>query len=102
MKVMRKQKTGMTLVEVMMAMAILIVAILGAMMYRYHSALNARRADVQMGATRIGLLILEGWKGSMGSEDYDPSTLFSSISGITISDEGSDDFHVTLVIFRSL
>ena len=68
-----KARSGMTLIEVMIAAVVVIVGVLGAMMYRYHSAVDARKADIQMGAGRVALLIMEGWKGASGAEDFDPS-----------------------------
>ncbi len=68
----RKNRCGLTLIEIMVALTVIIVGVLGAMMYRYSSALGARKADVQVGAGRVGLLILEGWKGAGGRANYDP------------------------------
>ena len=67
-----KMRSGLTLIEVMVAMVVIVVGVLGAMMYRYHTAFDARKADLHMGATRIGLLLLEEWKGMSGAT-YDPT-----------------------------
>lgn len=69
-----KIRSGLMLIEIMIAIVVVVVGILGAMMYRYHSALDARRADIQVGAGRVALLILEGWKGAAGDLAYDPSS----------------------------
>ena len=62
-----KNRSGLTLIELMIAITVIVVGVLGAMMYRYHSALDARRADVKIGAARVGLLLLGDWKGTRGT-----------------------------------
>ncbi len=62
----RKNSSGLTLIEVMVAITVIVIGVLGAMMYRYHSALDARKADIKIGAARVGLLLLEDWKGRHG------------------------------------
>jgi prepilin-type N-terminal cleavage/methylation domain-containing protein len=65
-----KSVKAFTLIELMVAMVILIIGVTGAMGYRYHSALNARKADVQITAARIGLSLLQNWKGYGGYSGY--------------------------------
>jgi len=71
----RKFATAVTLVEVMVAMVVLAIASLGALGYQYHAALQARIAHAQTTCTRTAQLLLEDWKSTGGSEDYDPTTL---------------------------
>ncbi len=61
---------GVSLIEVVMAMTILVVVTLGAAGYRYCSALDARKAEVQITAARIGSALLNGWKGVGGHSGY--------------------------------
>ena len=72
---------AMTLVEVMGAILILSVAVIGASAYRYHSALDARKADETATATRIALLLCENWRGVSGAvsgdEVYDAEDYFA-------------------------
>lgn len=70
-----KFATAVTLVEVMVAMAILTIAALGALSYQYHAAGHARIARAQSAATHVAQLLLEDWKGTGGSEKYDPGIL---------------------------
>ena len=49
---------GLTLVETLIAVIIIVIAVLGSVLYRYHSALAARKADVNMTAARLSLLLL--------------------------------------------
>jgi prepilin-type N-terminal cleavage/methylation domain-containing protein len=65
---------GLTLIEILVSLLIVAIAVIGAMMYRYYAARNARMADVHADAGRVGLLILEGWKGVAGRLDYNPQT----------------------------
>lgn len=78
-----KKNKGFTLVEVMVAAVLVVVAILGAAAYRYVTALDAKKADMQISASRVGLLLLEGWKAQGGQaqgddEPYDPTEEFTS------------------------
>jgi len=70
----QKFNRALTLIEIMISLLIVAIAIVGAMMYRYYSASNARLADVHAGAGKVGLLVLEGWKGKAGDLSYDPSS----------------------------
>lgn len=72
----KKNTRGLTLIEVMLAILILGIAVIGAMAYRYYSSLDARIADQQITAGRIGLLLLEGWGGMGGRGPTDPDNNF--------------------------
>jgi len=99
----------MTLIEIMVGILVIVIGVLGAMMYRYHSALDARKGDVHANAGRVALLILEGWKGAAGTVDasgniiYIPSdgiginnTLIADGSYVTITSNGSDNYTIDL------
>jgi prepilin-type N-terminal cleavage/methylation domain-containing protein len=75
---------GTTLVEVIIAMAILGIAAVGALGYQYYANMQARVAHAQITATRIGLLLLEDWKSTGGSGEYDPTTLEFGFESIFI------------------
>lgn len=81
-----KSAAAITLVEIIVSMVVLIVAILGAMGFRYYCSLDARKADLQVTAGRFGLLLLENWKASGGAVDYDPVAEF----GPDFAEFGSD------------
>jgi hypothetical protein len=66
---------GMTLVEVMVAVAFVIVAALGTMCYEYLCVDHVRIARAEMIATRIGQLLIEDWKSTGGASDYNPESL---------------------------
>ena len=81
----RRTPCGVTLIEVMVAMAILVIAALGALGYQYHATAQARIARAQITATRTAQLLLEDWKSTSDSTSYDPSALelgFSSPQSI--------------------
>lgn len=73
-----KRSKGFSLVEVMVAILILSVAVIGASGYRYYAALDARKADMQMTAARLALMLCESWRGLKGDENYDPANHFGS------------------------
>ena len=70
-----KFAAAVTLIEVMVAMTILTIAALGALSYQYHAAGHVRIARAQSAATHVAQLLLEDWKSTGGSEEYDPSIL---------------------------
>jgi len=77
------QRSGLCLLEIMVAMAVLLVGVLGTMSFRYHCALNSRKADAHNKAVRLGSMLLEGWKATGAKDDFDAITMFSP--DITIS-----------------
>ncbi|MHC4123539.1 MAG: hypothetical protein ACYSSI_08205 [Planctomycetota bacterium] len=93
----KMQKSGTTIIETMVTIAVIIVGIIGAMYFRYHSALDTRKADVQITASRIGLTLLDTWKGSGGFTDYNPEIQLASV--LSLSDSTGPD---TPVDFTSL
>ncbi|MDD5063452.1 MAG: prepilin-type N-terminal cleavage/methylation domain-containing protein [Phycisphaerae bacterium] len=64
-----------TLIEVMLAMAILSIAALGALGSQYYTVGHVRIARAETIAVRTALLLLEDWKSTGGSEDYDLAAL---------------------------
>ena len=83
-----KNACGMTIIESIIAMAVILLVILGTSSFRYNSALAARKADMQISATRLGSVLLETWKGTKGDLSYDPLTEFGSDLTISISTSG--------------
>ncbi len=80
-----KFNKGLTLVEVMVTILVALVIVTGVMMYMYSSALNAHEADVRAIASRLNLLLLEGWKTKLGETNpYDPALDFFDSSNPAI------------------
>lgn len=98
----KKGKRGVTLIEIIVAMTVTIVAIIGAIGYRYYSILDARKAKVQITAGRVGSMLLECWRGSGGRSEpdsgtFDPvdfsySTVLELSGGGKVNYTGLDDF----------
>jgi len=74
-----KLLAAVTLIEVMAAIVIVAIAVIGASGYRYYSTLDARRADFQNAAARIALLLCENWRG----RGYDGTTTYNPIVHLT-------------------
>jgi hypothetical protein len=55
-----------TLVDVMVAIAILAVAAIGATGYRYCAAGQLRKAEARITAARLALMLLNNWKAAGG------------------------------------
>ena len=87
-----KSRAGITLIEVMAAIVIISIAVLGASGYRYYSALDAKRASVQSTAARIALLLSENWRGRGydRTTDFDPVSQLDSDIAIAVSSMGPD------------
>ncbi len=70
----KKLNRGVSLVEVMAALVIALVIAIGVMSYQYAGAQHARKTDVRVTASRIGLLFLESWvaAGGITVAEYDP------------------------------
>ncbi len=83
------QPRGMTLIEVMLAVAIIVIASLGTLCYEYLCVHHIRFARVQLAATRTGQLLLEDWKSTGGSTDYNPEDLDMGF-GVTPGDAWGD------------
>lgn len=75
----REKRSGLTLVELMIAAAVLMIALTGSMAYRYYATMDAKKADVQMTAARTGMTLLQGWLGANGLDAvpaFDPTATF--------------------------
>ncbi|MBN1796422.1 MAG: hypothetical protein JW804_07100 [Sedimentisphaerales bacterium] len=81
---------GFSIVEAMIAVLVVAIAILGTMSLRYQSTLDYRRAEVGVSGSRLALMLVETWRGSAGSDTFDPVATFST--DLTIeADDGPDE-----------
>ena len=78
-------RRGLSLVDAMVALAILSVGVVAATNYRYYAALDARKATMHTAAAKIGQMLCESWRGVEGAETYDPTTYLGSNLEITTS-----------------
>jgi len=84
MAVKRPKSAGaFTLIEVIAAILILSIAVLGTSGYRYYAALDARKATMHTTAAGIGLLLCESWRGLSDPNTFAPDTYFGSDLAIT-------------------
>lgn len=74
----RKFHSGLTFIEILLASAILLIAIVGTAAFRYNAALGARKADLRSTAARTALLLCESWRGSADPNEFDPENAFES------------------------
>jgi len=78
-------KKAFTLIEIMFAVVIFIIAFFGTSAYRYGASLDARRADLQTKATQTAVLFSEAWNGVGGATSFKPVPAFSSDIVIEVS-----------------
>jgi prepilin-type N-terminal cleavage/methylation domain-containing protein len=89
-----QSRKGFTILEIMIAVVICLVAITGTAAHRYGACLNARQADFHSTAVRTALLFCEGWNGMRGTASFNPISAFSADADIVESDgpEAPDGF----------
>ena len=87
-------RRGTTLVSAMVAVAVILIALIGTSNFRYYSALDARKASAQTTGARIALMLCESWRGIQGDQTYDPITNLGSDVTVTDSEgpANPDDF----------
>jgi hypothetical protein len=71
-------RSAFTLIEVMLSILIIMVLATGAMGYQYFAVRDVKHSEVQAGAARLGLLVLEKWKGAEGDAAFDPVSEFNA------------------------
>ncbi len=85
-----RSRRAFTLVDIMIATTILLIALIGTSSFRYYTTLDARKATARITAARIGRMLCENWRGIKGIETYDPTAHFGSTLTITQSTAGPD------------
>jgi hypothetical protein len=78
-----KSACGFTFTEVMGAIVVLTVAVLGTSAYRYHATLDVRKANMKTTGARIGCLLCETWHGASDPNAFDPVSHFGTELTIT-------------------
>jgi prepilin-type N-terminal cleavage/methylation domain-containing protein len=68
-----KQRHGLTLIECMVVMLILMITFGGIVGFRYYSVLSAERAETQLLAAHTAVVISEAWRAKRGATDFDPT-----------------------------
>jgi len=85
-KIKTNNQRGSTLISSMIAVAIILIALIGTSNFRFYSALDSRRATALTEASRITLLLCESWRGIQGDLSYNPITALNSELIITASE----------------
>ena len=96
----RRIRSGFTLTEVMISILIIMVLATGAMGYQYNSTRDVKISEVQAGATRIAMLLLESWKGQQGDTSFDPVGVFGgdmALQTSTVGPAAPDSVSLTLL-----
>ncbi|UCE50610.1 MAG: hypothetical protein JSW47_10685 [Phycisphaerales bacterium] len=94
-----RPRRGVTLVGALVAVVVLLIALIGTSTFRYASALDGRRAEAQITAARVALVLCENWRGFSGDPAHDPTQLAAADVEITPSSWGG---HITPDGFTSL
>jgi len=100
MMVQKKRKVrcrrGVSLVGTMVAVAILLIALIGTSTFRYAAAFDGRKARAHTSAARVALALAESWRGIRGDVTLDPIQLSSPDMTVSASTwaghENPDDF----------
>ena len=79
-------RRGTTLISALVAVAIILIAVIGTSNFRYYSALDARKATAQTEGARIALMLCEDWRGIQGDLTYNPVTILGSDLTIAVSE----------------
>lgn len=94
----KKRDSGLSLIELIVAISVMLVAVIGAMGFRYYCALDARKADIQVTAARLGSALLQDWAGNGGRLDYAPTSLIGltsfSVSGEQAGAKTPEGFNI--------
>ena len=73
----KRPVAGFTLVEVMIAAAIVPIVVLGAFAYRYNAALDTHKAQRYTTAARVAMTLCESWSAAEDAETFNPARLTS-------------------------
>jgi type II secretory pathway pseudopilin PulG len=88
MKLSKRNTAGLTLVEIMISLALILIIVVGAMNFRYSAVMDAREADARITAARVGSMLLSAWVSRIGSPSFDPVAEFNPGIPITVSASG--------------
>jgi prepilin-type N-terminal cleavage/methylation domain-containing protein len=76
---------GFSLIEAMIAIAVVSIAALGSLAYQYLGAKQLKIARAEFAATRIGQMVIEDWKSAGAVSNYDPAVLGSGFINDAVS-----------------
>lgn len=76
MKRIKKKHKGFSIVEILLAAFVLLIAYFGAARFSIHSVKAANMADYENDAAQLAQLFCETWRGVGGSSTFDPVYTF--------------------------
>lgn len=79
-------RRGVSLIGTLIAVAVLLIALIGTSSFRYHAALDGRRANAYTAAARIALVLCESWRGIKGDLTFDPTEPWGLEMEVTADD----------------
>jgi hypothetical protein len=87
-----KCKAGLSLIEVMVTILIMVLTLLGASGFRYYAALDTQRADVEITAARLGSMFLNNWNatGSDSTQLGQGLEIYENAPGAAVPDGFSE------------
>ncbi len=92
-----RTRSGVTLISTLISIAIILVALIGTINFRYHATLDARKAAAQTTASRIALLLCENWRGIDGDTGFEPVTYLGSDITLTQCEDLGEPDDLTLL-----
>jgi len=69
-------RRAFSLIEVVLAGAMMMVLASGALAYQYYSTTDVKKAEVKEAASHLALTLVESWKGQNGTSSFNPIAEF--------------------------
>lgn len=90
MKLPKQKSSGLTLIEILISITLIVVVVIGSMSFRYRAVMDAREADARITAARVGSMLLNAWVARIGAPTFDPVEEFNPGIPITSSVFGTE------------
>lgn len=88
MKLPKRKSAGLTLVEILISITLIVIVVIGSMSFRYRAVMDAREADARITAARVGSMLLNAWVARIGSDSFDLVAEFNPGIPIAVSASG--------------
>lgn len=92
------RRSGLTMIEIMVTIAVLLIVVVGTSAFRYNAVLSARQAEAKTTAARLAHMICESWRGANDPNTFNPVTVldpatslgnqYSDIVAVEVSNNG--------------
>ena len=90
MRTRKHRSAGFTLLDAMLGMVVLSIVVLAGSSFRYHSAQGLQKAEFQVSASRIAVLLSESWRGVGGDTSFQADVLLSPSLSVSEGDGYSE------------